>query len=54
VNRKSLYILSFFVTVWMVPLFFPVASLVRYAFEELRVLVTGILVGWLLKEREEE
>jgi len=34
-----------FIVAWMIPLFFPLGSLVRYAFEELRVLVTGIYIG---------
>jgi len=34
-----------FIAVWMLPLFFPVGSLIRYAFEEMRVLITGIIIG---------
>ena len=34
-----------FVVIWELPLFYPVGSLVRYALEELRVLVTGIYLG---------
>jgi len=37
-----------FIIAWMIPLFFPTGSLFRYAFEELRVLVTGIYIGFFI------
>jgi len=40
-----------FIIAWMIPLFFPVGSLFRYAFEELRVLVTGIYIGFFMVKK---
>jgi len=37
-----------FIITWMIPLFFPIGSLFRYAFEELRVLITGIYIGFFI------
>jgi len=51
-KNKEIILLAVFVLIWMIPLFFPVASLIRYAFEELRVLVTGIMIGYLIVRRE--
>jgi len=45
-RRNVLLILTLvFIIAWMIPLFFPAGSLFRYAFEELRVLITGIYIG---------
>jgi len=52
-RQNKILLLTFFITVWMIPLFFPTATLIRYAFEELRVLVTGIYIGYLFMEKKE-
>ena len=50
-GRNKFVILMVFTIVWMLPLFFE-QGLLRYAFEELRVLTTGLLVGYhLAKDR---
>ena len=53
-NRRIICILlfMFFIVAWMIPLFFPIGSLVRYAFEELRVLITGIYIGYFILKVE--
>jgi len=44
--------LLLFGAMWMVPLFFDLGSLIRYAFEELRVLVVGVLLGYCRREQK--
>ena len=43
-----LFLTLVFIIAWMIPLFFPTGSLFRYAFEELRVLITGIYIGFFI------
>jgi len=45
---KILLTAVLFIAVWMSPLFLEPASLYRYALEEFRVLVVGLVVGYLL------
>jgi len=48
-RRNVLLILALiFIVAWMIPLFFPAGSQLRYAFEELRVLITGIYIGFFI------
>jgi len=49
-DRKIVWLIltTIFIITWMIPLFFPTDSLFRYAFEELRVLITGIYIGFFI------
>jgi hypothetical protein len=38
-------ILIAFLVFWLIPLLMPIGSLERYAFEELRVIIVGFMLG---------
>lgn len=46
--KKYIWLYILFILIWMAPLFLEVGSLIRFALEELRVLLVGILIGLYL------
>jgi hypothetical protein len=51
-EQKKLGLVVAFMVMWIVPLFLPTETWSRWALEELRVLVTGFLLGvWYMTDR---
>jgi len=45
--KRVIMLFSIFCLFWLSPLLLPVATLYRYALEEIRVLAVGLIIGYL-------
>jgi len=51
-RNYTLWYISIFLIVWLLPLLMEQGTLIRYALEEFRVLITGLIVGYYLGKAE--
>ena len=51
-RNRTLWYTGIFLVVWLLPLLLEPGTLIRYALEEIRVMITGLIIGYYLGRTE--